>query len=60
MRPDTIVLSEPCVDDGLGLIERDKPLGVQDFTAQRSIEAFIVSIFPKTSDMLKRDISYMP
>jgi len=46
MRPNTIVLPEPGIDDGLSLVERGKPLGVQDFTAQSSVEAFIVSILP--------------
>ncbi len=49
MWPDTIVLPEPGIDDSLRLIERSKPLGIQDFTAQRSIEAFIVSILPRAT-----------
>ena len=49
MRPNTIVLPEPGIDDGLSLVERGKPLGIQDFTAQRSIEAFIVSILPRAT-----------
>ena len=49
MRPNTIVLPEPGIDDGLSLIERGKPLGIQDFTAQCSIEAFIVSILPRAT-----------
>ena len=40
MRPDTIVLPEPGIDDSLRLIERSKPLGIQDFTAQRSLYPF--------------------
>ena len=49
MRPDPIVLSEPYTEDGLGLIERFKPLGIQDFTSQGPIEALIACSLPRAT-----------
>jgi len=46
MRSDFVVLSEPDIDGRLRLFGGVEPLGIQDFGAQRSIEAFVVSILP--------------
>ena len=46
MRSDVVVLSEPLVDDGLGPAGGAEPFGIETFPAQRSVEAFIVSILP--------------
>jgi len=47
MWTNVVVLSEPQVDDRLCLVDRSEPFRVQHLTAQCSIEAFIVSIFPR-------------
>jgi hypothetical protein len=49
MRPDLVILSEPDVDGGLSLSGRVEPLGVQNLLAQGSVEAFIVSVFPRAA-----------
>ena len=46
MWTDVIVLSEPLIDDDLGLLCRHEPLGIEYLTAQRSIEAFVVLALP--------------
>ncbi len=55
MRSGVIVLFEPAVDDDLGLPCRREPFGVQDFPAQRAIEAFVVSILPGRS---RKDVDW--
>jgi len=47
MRPDMIVLLKPRVDDDPSLVDRCKPFGIQYFSAQCSIEPFIVPVFPR-------------
>jgi hypothetical protein len=47
MRADVVVLSELLIDDDLGLLCRSKPLGVEHLAAQRSVEAFVVSVLPR-------------
>jgi hypothetical protein len=47
MRPDVVVLFEPLIDDGLCLSCCCEPFGVENFTTQCSVEAFIVSILPR-------------
>ena len=42
-----IVLPEPFIDDDLGLFGDVEPLSIEDFMAERSIEAFVVSILPR-------------
>jgi len=37
MRADLIVLFEPSFDDGSDLIDRDKPFGIENFSAQRGV-----------------------
>ena len=46
MGPDVVVLAEPLVDDDLGLPGGGEPFGIQDFAAQGSIEAFVVTVLP--------------
>jgi hypothetical protein len=46
MRPDLIVLFEPLIDDGLCLAGCAKPFGIENFSAKRAVEAFIVSVLP--------------
>ena len=46
MWTDVIVLSEPLIDDDLGLLCRHEPLGIEYLAAQRSIEAFVVLALP--------------
>jgi len=41
-----VVLSEPLVDDDLSLLCSGEPLGIENLAAQRSIEAFVVSVLP--------------
>ncbi len=47
MRPDLIVLFEPLIDDGLSLAGSAKPFSVEKLSAERSIEALIVTILPR-------------
>ncbi len=44
MWPNTIVLSEPGIDDDLGLFGGVEPFGVQDFSAQCAVEALVVAV----------------
>ncbi len=46
MRADVVVLPEPRVDDDLRLPGRREPLGVENFTPQRPVEAFVVAVLP--------------
>jgi len=46
MWTDEVVLSEPLVDDDLGLLCRREPFGIKHLAAQGSIEALIVSVLP--------------
>jgi len=39
-----VVLSEPLVDDDLSLLCCGEPPGIENLAAQRSIEAFVVSV----------------
>lgn len=47
MGPDFAVPAEPCGDDGLDLIERMEPFGVEHLPALGSIEVLIVVILPR-------------
>lgn len=49
MGPNPIVLSEPCIDDDLCLLRGVEPLGIEDFAAQRAVEALVVSVLTKRS-----------
>ena len=46
LRADVIVLSEPLVDDDLGLLCCGEPFGVEHLAAQSSVKSFVVSILP--------------
>ena len=47
MRAHMIVLLEPLIDDGSGLLDARKPFRIEDFSAQRSVEALVISILPR-------------
>ena len=47
--PDFVILSEPCVDGDLRLSGAVEPFGIQDFSSQSSVEAFVAPIFPRAS-----------
>jgi len=42
MRTDVIVLLEPLIDDDLRLVDGREPLGIEHFTAQRSVLLMIL------------------
>ena len=44
-----IVLFQPDIDDDLSLLDCREPFGVEDFTPEGPIEAFIVSVLPGTA-----------
>ena len=46
MRPDVIVLSEPVIDDDLGLLGRCEPLRIEHLSAQCAIEPLVASVLP--------------
>ncbi len=46
MWADVIVLSEPLVDDDLGLLCCGEPFGVEHLAAQSFVKSFVVSILP--------------
>ena len=41
-----IVLSEPAIDDDLGLLFGREPLRIEDLTAQGSVKALVVPVLP--------------
>lgn len=47
MRPDLIVLFQPDVDRSLSFPGRMEPFSVEDFVAQCSVEALVISVFPR-------------
>ena len=49
MWPDSIVLFQPDIDDDLSLFNCREPFGVEDFSSERSIEPFIVTVLPRTA-----------
>lgn len=49
MRSDPVVLSEPNIDGDLRLLRAVKPLGIEHFSSQGSVEALVVSVFPWAS-----------
>jgi hypothetical protein len=51
MRPDFVILFEPLIDDGLSLTCCAKPFSVENFSAKRSIEAFVISVRPKIAPL---------
>lgn len=54
---DAIALIEPSIDDDLRLLGGVEPFGIEDFSTQCAIEAFVVAILPPRSrvDMDRRD-----
>jgi hypothetical protein len=51
VRADAFVLSQPLVDDDLSLLCCGEPFGIENLAAQRSIEAFVVSVFSGEPDI---------
>ncbi len=51
MRPDLIVLFEPLVDHGLSLAGCAEPFGVDKLSAERAVEAFVISVRPKIAPL---------
>ena len=49
VRSDLVVLPEPSIDSDLGLPCGVEPFSVEDFFSQGAVEAFVVSIFPRTA-----------
>ncbi len=49
MGPDLVVLSKPLINHVLGLKGCTEPFSIKDFTAQRSVEAFVISVLPRCS-----------
>ena len=46
MRPYLVILFEPLIDDGLCMAGGIKPFCVEHFSAERAIEALVISILP--------------
>ena len=46
MEAGVVLFSEPAIEDNLGQYCGGEPLRVEDFPAQGSVEAFVVSVFP--------------
>lgn len=42
-----IVLLEQLIDDGLGLLGRSEPLGVEILALQRAVETLVVAVIPR-------------
>ena len=51
MWPDMIVLFQPGIDNDLRLSDCREPLGIQDFSSENTIEAFVVAVLPRTAGM---------
>ena len=49
MRSDLVVLSEPSIDNDLGLFGGVEPFSVEDFFSQGAVKAFVIPIFPRTA-----------
>jgi len=49
MWPDMIVLFQPCIDDDPGLFDCWEPLGIENFSSECAVEAFIVAFLPWTA-----------
>lgn len=47
MGTDVVVLSEPLVDDDLGLLCCGEPFGIEHLVAKGPVEALVVSILPR-------------
>jgi hypothetical protein len=49
VRSDLVVLSEPDIDNDLGLFVGVELFCVEDFFSQGAVKAFVVSIFPRAA-----------
>ncbi len=47
MRPDLVIFSKLNIDRDLRLPSTVEPLGIQDFSSQRSVGSFVVSVLPR-------------
>jgi hypothetical protein len=47
MGTDMIVLFEPLIDDGLGLVGCAKPFGVEHLSRKGSVEALVAAVLPR-------------
>ena len=60
MRPDIVVFIESSIDNYLRLLDALETFGVQNFLAKNSVEPFIVSIFPRVTQIdLDRFYAYL-
>jgi hypothetical protein len=53
MRTDGVIMPSPCFDQDFGLGEVIKDLVIEQFVAKRSVERFIIAVFPWRS---RRDV----
>jgi len=44
-----IVLFEPDIDDDLSLFNCREPFRIEDLSSERSIEAFVIPVLPRTA-----------
>ncbi len=44
-----IVLFEPSIDDDLSLFNCREPFGIEDLSSERTIEAFVIAVLPRTA-----------
>jgi hypothetical protein len=51
MRPDLVILFEPLIDHGLSLSGCAEPFGVDKLSAERAVEAFVISVRPKIAPL---------
>ena len=49
MRPDSVVLSAPVLDQNLSLFERAEDLNIEQTISELAVEAFTVSILPRAA-----------
>ena len=49
MWPDLVILSEPDIDGDLGLFGAVKPLCIEDFATECSVEALVVSVLSRAA-----------
>jgi len=49
MRTELIVLLKPLIDHDLGLFGRYEPLGIENLTTERTVEAFVAAVGTRTA-----------
>jgi hypothetical protein len=59
MRPDFIVFLSPRLDDRLGFLQRQKPMLVQTFIAEFSVEAFAECILDRLARINEMQLHLM-